>query len=131
MILLFSENMTYSLGGKWKVILLKKYMEIWYILQMFWKNVLSKKIILKYDLSCNIRKGGISFSWKDDIFSRRKVKDDLSPKKIQVNMFSVYSVEMVFLFPTNMKLPFCQKRKDYLLPKNTYKNGISSITKTA
>ena len=37
-------------------------------------------------------------------------------------MFSVYSVKMVFLFPTNMKLP-----KNYLLPKNTPKNGISGI----
>ena len=34
---------------------------------------------------------------------------------------------MVFLFPTNMKLPFCQKSKDYFLLKNTYKNGISGI----
>ena len=32
-------------------------------------------------------------------------------------MLSVYSVKMVFLFPTNMKLPFCQKSKDDLLPK--------------
>ena len=28
-----------------------------------------------------------------------------------------------------MKLPFCQKSKDYLLPKNTHKNGISGISK--
>ena len=28
-----------------------------------------------------------------------------------------------------MKLPFCQKSKDYLLPKNTLKNGISGISK--
>ena len=28
-----------------------------------------------------------------------------------------------------MKLPFCQKSKDYLLPKNTLKNGVSGITK--
>ena len=42
-------------------------------------------------------------------------------------MSFLYSVKMVFLFPTNMKLPFCQKSKDYLLPRSTYKNGISSI----
>ena len=55
------------------------------------------------------------------------MKDDL-PQKIHGNMmFSVYSVKMVFLFPTNMKLPFGQKSKDYLLLKNTYKNGISDI----
>ena len=65
-----------------------------------------------------------------DIFSRRKMKDDFSKKVHGNTMFSVYSVKMVFLFPTNMKLPFCQKSKDYLLPRNTNKNGISDITKT-
>ena len=34
-----------------------------------------------------------------------------------------------FLFPTNMKLPSCQKSKDYLLSKNALKNGISGIAK--
>ena len=37
-------------------------------------------------------------------------------------------VKVVFLFPTNMKLPFCQKSKDDLFPKNTPKDDISSIT---
>ena len=36
----------------------KKYMEILYFLQMFWKDGLSKKIILEYDLSCIIWKHG-------------------------------------------------------------------------
>ena len=43
-------------------------------------------------------------------------------------MFSVYSVKMVFLFPTNTKFPFYQKNKDDLLPKNTLKDDISGIT---
>ena len=43
-------------------------------------------------------------------------------------MFSVCSVKMVFLFPTNMKLPFCQKGKDDLFLKNTPKDDISGIT---
>ena len=43
-------------------------------------------------------------------------------------MFSVYLVKMVYLFPTNMILPFCQKSKDDLLPKNTLKNDIFGIT---
>ena len=34
---------------------------------------------------------------------------------------------MGFLFHTNMIVPFCQKSKDDLLPKNTLKNDISSI----
>ena len=53
-----------------------------------WKNdiffkcseniVFPKKIALEYDLSCTTRKNGISISRKYDIFSRRKVKDDIS-----------------------------------------------------
>ena len=34
---------------------------------------------------------------------------------------------MVFIFPINMILPFCQKSKDNLLPKNILKDGISGI----
>ena len=37
-------------------------------------------------------------------------------------------VKVVFLFPTNMKLPFCQKSKDDLFPKNAPKDDISDIT---
>ena len=35
---------------------------------------------------------------------------------------------MVLPFPTNMKLPFCQKIKDDLLPKNALKDDIFGIT---
>ena len=44
-------------------------------------------------------------------------------------MFSVSSVRMVFIIPTNMQLPFCQKSKDNLLLKHTTKDHISGITK--
>ena len=37
-------------------------------------------------------------------------------------------LKVVFLFPTNMKLHFCQKTKDDLFPKNTLKDYISDIT---
>ena len=37
-------------------------------------------------------------------------------------------VKVVFLYSTNMKLPFCQKSKDDLFPKNTCKDDISHIT---
>ena len=37
-------------------------------------------------------------------------------------------LKVVFIFPTNMKLPSCQKRKDDLFPKNAPKDDISSIT---
>ena len=56
------------------------------------------------------------------------MKDDLSQKIHGNMMFSVCSVKMVFLFPTNMKLPFCQKSKDDLFPKNTRKNDIYDST---
>ena len=36
---------------------------------------------------------------------------------------------MVFLFPTIMKLSFCQKSKDDLFVKNTPKDGIFGITR--
>ena len=44
-------------------------------------------------------------------------------------IFSAYSVKLVFLFPTNMILPSYQKKKkkNNLLPKNTFKNYISGI----
>ena len=56
------------------------------------------------------------------------MKDDLSQKIPGNMMFSVYSVKMVFLFPTNIKLSSCQKSKDDLLPKSTHKDDISDIT---
>ena len=42
-------------------------------------------------------------------------------------IFSVYLIKVVFLFPTNMILHFCVKRKDDLLTKNALKDDISGI----
>ena len=39
----FPKIWSYTLDGKWKMIFLKKYTEIWYFLQAFWKDSLSKK----------------------------------------------------------------------------------------
>ena len=84
MIFLFPENII--LFFRWKMkddLSQKKYMEIWYLFQIVLKDGLSKNIALESDLSCCI-------IWKDDffpppkdmiLFSRRKMKDDLSPKK--------------------------------------------------
>ena len=47
----------------------KKTHGMWYILQMFWKDDLSKKIAPEYDLFSIIRNDGIFFSRKYDIFS--------------------------------------------------------------
>ena len=68
MTFLFPKNIILFFWRKWKMIFLKKYMEIWYFLQMFWKYNISKKIALHYDLSCIIRKDGISLSQKYGIF---------------------------------------------------------------
>ena len=38
----FPKIWSYTLDGKWKMIFLKKYTEIWYFLQTFWKYGLSK-----------------------------------------------------------------------------------------
>ena len=46
-----------------------------------------------------------------DLIFRWKMKDDLSQKRHRNIIFSVYSVKMVFLFPTNMILPLCQERR--------------------
>ena len=43
-------------------------------------------------------------------------------------VFSVYSVKMVFLFPTNMILLFCQKGTMIFSRKNSLQNDISGIT---
>ena len=45
------------------------------------------------------------------------MKDDLSPKIHGNMMLSVYSVKMVFLFPTNMKLTFRQKKQRWSSPE--------------
>ena len=61
------------------------------------------------------------------LFYRRKKKGDIS-QIIHGNMvFSAYLVKVVFLFPTNMISPFCQKTKNDLLLKNTLKNDSISI----
>ena len=39
----FPKIWSYTLDRKWKMIFLKKYTEVWYFLQTFWKDALSKK----------------------------------------------------------------------------------------
>ena len=68
MIFLFNENMILFFRQKMKGNLSKKkYMEIWYILQTFWKDYLSKKTAAGYSLFCIIRKDDISCSRKYDL----------------------------------------------------------------
>ena len=51
-----------------------------FFLQASWKDGLSKKIALEYNLSCIIGKDGISFSQKYDLTPRWKMKNDLFQK---------------------------------------------------
>ena len=66
--------------------------------QTSWKDGLSKKIVMKYDLSCIIGKNDISFFQKYDLTLRRKMKDDLSQKKNtrKYDIFFKCSEKMVF-----------------------------------
>ena len=59
MIFLFPENLILFFRRKIKDDLSQKIsMEIWYLLQMFWEDGLSKKIALEYDFPCIIKKDG-------------------------------------------------------------------------
>ena len=63
---------------------------------------------MEYGLSCIIRKDGI---FLENMIFQTENEDDFS-QKIHRNMISsVYLVKMIFIFPTNMMLPFCQKAK--------------------
>ena len=55
-----------SLGWKWKMIFLKRYMKIWYLLQMFWKNGLPKK--LHWNMIFLLSSGNMAFLFPENMF---------------------------------------------------------------
>ena len=115
----FPENMILFFRRKMKDDLCrKKYMEIWYFLQMFWKDGLFKKIALEYDLSCLIWKESIFFPENMIFPFGRKMKDDLS-QEIEGNMiFSVYTHR----YYKHDVLPLRQKKSKMIFSsKNTLK----------
>ena len=68
-----------------------------FLFQTSWKDGLSKKIALEFDLSCIIRKYDIYFSGKYDLTRRRKMKDDLFKKNTRkYDIFFKCSEKMVF-----------------------------------
>ena len=69
---------SYTLDGKWKMIFLKKYMEIWYFLQASWKDGLSKKDRTgTWSFLCYLERCFFSpKTWS--FFIGKKVKDSLS-----------------------------------------------------
>ena len=81
------------------MIFLKKYNEIWYFLQMFWKDGLLKRIALEYDLSCIIWEDGIFFP-KACFLIEREMKDDFS-REIQGNTIFSSNVLKRWTFEKN------------------------------
>ena len=110
----FSKIWTYSLDRKRKMIFLKKnYMEIWYFLQMFWKNCLSKKIAMEYDLSFVIWKDGIFLS--ENIFFLWTENERWSFSR---NTWKKWYFLYICINVINMILPsFAKKVKDDQLVK--------------
>ena len=115
MIFLFSKNMILPLDGKWKMIFLKKkYTEIWYFLQMFWKDGLFKRDYyaglwsLLYYLE---RWYFFPKTWY--FFLGQEARDDLS-QEIHGNMiFPVYTYGCYKRGVT----PLCQKKSKMVLSR--------------
>ena len=115
---------SYSLERKWKIIFFKKFMEIWYFRKRwsFQKNCTEIWSFLYDQERCHLF---LSKIWY--FFYCRKWKMVFLKKKHGNVMFSIYSVKMILLFLTNIKLPFCQKSKGDLLLEDTPKDVISVI----
>ena len=120
MIFLFPENMIFFIRRKMKDDLSQKNMRKYDILfKCSEKMVFPKNRSWIWSFFHHQERWHFFFPKIWYFFYGRKMKDDLS-EKIHENMtFPVCLVKMVFLFPTNMKVPFCQKSKDDLFPKNT------------
>ena len=89
-----------------------------FFFQTSWKDGLSKKIALEFDLSCIIGKDDISISRKDDLTLQRKMKDDLSKKNTQkYDIFFKCSENMVFSIRTFLAL---SGKMEFLFPKTWY-----------
>ena len=112
----FPKIWSYTLAGKWKMIFLKKYTEIWYFLQAFWK----------YGLSKRCRAGTWSFLYYLErwyffpktwyFFLGQEVRDDPS-EEIHGNMiFSVYTYGRYKRGVT----PLCQKNQRWSYPAKMF-----------
>ena len=88
----FPKIWSYSLDGKWKMIFLEKYLEIWYFLYIWYRRYLFFLQIWYY---ISVKKAKMIFSrksaLKDDI-SGKIEKDDIHPRKL------------VFLLIENLKM---------------------------
>ena len=96
------------------MIFLKKYLEIWYFLQVFWKDGLSRKFAPEHDHFCNIWRDGIYFFQKTwYFFFGRKMKEDDRYQKTRGKIVFLY----IFIGVTSTTLPPKQKHKDALALK--------------
>ena len=86
----FPKIWSYTLDGKWKMIFLKKYTEIWHFLQTFWKYGLSKKSFLYWSFLYYLKRwfffpeNMIFFPWAESErrpFSGNTWKHDASPSE--------------------------------------------------
>ena len=94
------------------MIFLKKSMEMWYFLQMFWKDGLSKKIALN-----------MIFLVIWYFFFRRKMKDDLFQKMHGEIWYFRHICKNV----TNMILPFYKKNQRWSSPKKIHLKVIDML----
>ena len=82
----FPKTWSYTIGGKWKMIFLKKHPETWYFLQTFWKDGLSKKFCAgTWSFLYYLERWYFFFPKTWFLFPGQEVKDGLS-QEIHGNM---------------------------------------------
>ena len=107
----FPKIWSYMLDGKWNMIFLKKYTEIWYFLQTFWKYDLSKKChagtwsflyylerwyffaenIIFFPWADSERRSFLGNTWKHDVSPSRKKQETwyiVSKFGLSLNLFA-------------------------------------------
>ena len=89
----FPKIWSYTLDGKWKMIFLKKYTEIWYFLQTFWKDGLFKKGHAGTWSFLYYLERWYFFPKTWYFFLGQEERDDLSQEIHEYMIFSVYTYE--------------------------------------
>ena len=118
MIFLFPENMILFFRRKMKDDLSqKKYMEKWCILQMFWKDGLSKTIALEYHFSYILWKDGISFSRKYDIFCTDGKRKMIFLKKYMEIWCFLFVGKGVISFSYKYEIALLSKKQRWSFPE--------------
>ena len=85
----FPKIWSYPLGKKWKIIFLKKYMEKWYFVQIFWKDGIFKK--MHWNMIFLVLSGKMVFFWlKDDLFSLDENWKTIFLKKYMETWYFLY-----------------------------------------